>query len=125
MLLERKLLLIIFSLMALAMLVFQFAQYQRTREQVESDLLQQAEQIRGVLMATRRVYETQFIDGGVPFNEDTLGFLPAHAMANISEDFGNWDDSDMTFSNVSDDPRNPGQQADALEAEAIEFFRAN
>ncbi len=123
--LERKLLLTILSLIALASVVFQIVVYQETRKHVEADLLQRAEQVRNVLMATRRVYHHQFIESEVPLNENTLGFLPAHAMARISQDFGNWDDSGLSFNNVSDDPRNPSQQADPLEAKAIEFFRAN
>ncbi|MFP4334728.1 MAG: EAL domain-containing protein, partial [Wenzhouxiangella sp.] len=123
--LERKLLLTIFVLVGLGVAVFQVLLYQETREQAEQDLLERAEQIRNVLMATRRVYHHQFIDSGIELTERTLGFLPAHAMSRISADFGNWDKSGLSFNNVSDDPRNPMQKADVIEADAIDHFRAN
>ncbi len=51
--------------------------------------------------------------------------MPAHALALISKDFSNWSNSGMSFSNVSDRPRNPSNQADAIELEAMAWFRAN
>lgn len=123
--LERKLLLIIFLILSAGMGLIQYGLYQRQHQLAEDDLLQRAEQIRNVLMATRRIYHHQFIDSGVELTAQTIGFLPAHAMNRISADFHNWDGSGLSFNNVSDDPRNPEQQADAIEARAIEYFRAH
>ncbi len=81
--------------------------------------------IRAMLMAMRRVYHKQFLDSGLPVTDKTVGFLPAHALSRISKDFPNWDKSGITFNNVSDRPRNPGNQADRFELEAMAWFRAN
>ena len=99
--------------------------YRQAQRHAADDLLQSAERMRNMLMATRRVYHHQFLDSGIPLTKRTLGFLPAHALTRISEDFRNWDHSGLSFNNVSDIPRNPGQAADAVEMAAIEHFRAN
>jgi diguanylate cyclase (GGDEF)-like protein len=54
-----------------------------------------ARTVYGFMMATRRIYQQQFIDNGVIFN------------------------------NVSDIPRNPANQADRDELAAMDWFRAN
>lgn len=123
--LERKLLLIVFLILCAGMALVQFGLYQRQQQLTEDDLLERAEQIRNVLMATRRIYHHQFLDSGIELTPQTLGFLPAHAMTRISADFQNWDVSGLSFNNVSDDPRNPEQMADDIEQEAIDYFRDN
>ena len=81
--------------------------------------------IRGILMSVRRVYHQQFLDSGLPVSSKTVGFLPAHALGRISKEFPNWDKSGISFNNVSDRPRNPANQADRFELEAMAWFRAN
>ncbi|WP_353573180.1 hypothetical protein [Candidatus Albibeggiatoa sp. nov. BB20] len=44
-----------------------------------------------------------------------MGFLPAHALGRISQYYRNWDNSEFSFENVSDQPRNPEHTADAIE----------
>ncbi|MEW5769426.1 MAG: EAL domain-containing protein [Pseudomonadota bacterium] len=123
--LEKKLLLTLGVVMGLGLLVFQYGMYGYAQRQVEQELLNSAEHVRNTLMATRRVYQHQFIDSGLPLTDKTLGFLPAHAMHKISRDFTNWDKSGFSFNNVSDHPRNPANQADAIELEAMADFRAH
>ena len=81
--------------------------------------------IRAFMMATRRVYHQQFLASGLPVNENTVGFLPAHAMSRISSDYKNWTDNGYYFNNVSDRPRNPDNRADRFESAAMDYFRAN
>jgi diguanylate cyclase (GGDEF)-like protein/PAS domain S-box-containing protein len=81
--------------------------------------------LRGLLMATRRVYHHQFLESGVALDDDTLGFLPAHALSRISRDFREWYGTGLSFNNVSDRARNPDNQADQHELEAIRYFRQN
>ena len=97
--------------------------YQTTKHNVEISLLEQAENIRNILMATRRVYNKQFTNSEIPLTDKTLGFLPAYAMSRISEDFSNWNNSELHFNNVSDRPRNPKNAANPIELEAINYFR--
>ena len=92
-----------------------------TREELDED----ARVVRGILMATRRVYHQQFIASGLPVNEQTVGFLPAHSLSRISAQFPEWVKTGLSFNNVSDRPRNPANQADPHELSAMEWFRRN
>jgi len=92
-------------------------------QRIEQEIDVQA--MRALLMATRRVYHQQFINSELPVNEKTIGFLPAHSMARISQDYANWTNNGYRFNNVSDRPRNPANQADHFELAAMDFFRNN
>jgi PAS domain S-box-containing protein len=121
--LQSKLLLSFGSVLIAAFILVEIIGYQQTHEKMLAGLRQDAREIRAILMATRRVYQHQFVDSGLPLNEKTLGFLPAHALRRISDDFRNWSSSGLSFNNVSDRPRNPKNQADAIELEAMDWFR--
>lgn len=94
-------------------------------DSVRAELGREAGDVRAILMATRRVYHKQFLDSGLPLDDKTIGFLPAHSLSRISADFPNWTKSGLYFNNVSDQPRNPNNKADASELEAISYFRTN
>lgn len=123
--LQAKLLLFFGSVLLTTFALVEIIGYQQTRDQMLEELRNNANEIRAIMMATRRVYLRQFISSGLPLNEKTLGFLPAHTMNTISNDFLSWSESGLTFNNVSDRPRNPVNQADELELKAMEYFRAN
>ncbi len=97
--------------------------YRTVKKQTLDDIRRQAGDIRAMLMATRRVYHHQFIESGLPVTDQTVGFLPAHALSRIAADFGDWTESGVTFNNVSDQARNADNAADALELEAMAYFR--
>ena len=123
--LQAKLLIPFGLVLISAFSIIEVVGYQQTQEGVLAELRQNAREIRGILMATRRVYHAQFIDSELPLNEKTLGFLPAYAMTRISDDFKNWSSNGLTFNNVSDRPRNPDNKADEIELKALDYFRAN
>lgn len=102
-----------------------FLDYREVESMAQVQMRQQAQDLRAALMATRRVYHRQFLSSGLPLNEDTLGFLPAHALSRIAQDYPNWSISGVRFNNVSDRPRNPANQADADELAAMAWFRAH
>lgn len=99
--------------------------YHSIEAQIREHLEEEALIVRAMLMATRRVYHEQFLASGVALNEKTVGFLPAHSLSRISADFPNWISSGLRFNNVSDRARNPLNQADVHELEAMAWFRAN
>jgi len=99
--------------------------YRDLQKSVHDHASEDARIVQGLLMATRRVYHQQFLDSGVALDSHTLGFLPAHALGKISQDFPNWLSTGLRFNNVSDRPRNPANQADAIELQDIAWFRAN
>ena len=121
----KRLLMVTAGILILGFGVNALFTYRHTKEEIVQSLLQQAEKIRGVLMATRRVYHLQFLESEIPLTDKTLGFLPAHALGRISQNFMDWDKSGVRFNNVSDRPRNPNNKADAEEMKAMAFFRGN
>ncbi len=105
--------------------LFEWNDYRESRANILSELREQARILHGVLVATRHTYQHVFLESGVPLNEQTLHFLPAHAMSEISRHFRERMDNGIRFNNVSDRPRNPANRADAVELEAMRYFRAS
>uniref|UniRef100_UPI0026284D61 Tll0287-like domain-containing protein n=1 Tax=Desulfovibrio sp. TaxID=885 RepID=UPI0026284D61 len=99
--------------------------YREIESSIRTELLRDAEDFRAIIMSTRRVYQKQFIESGLPVTDATIGFLPAHALSRISAEFHNWSTSGLRFSNVSERPRNPANMANAFELEALAWFKAN
>ncbi|MCL4757477.1 MAG: DUF3365 domain-containing protein [Rhodocyclaceae bacterium] len=122
---KTKISLAIGALLALSMGLHLFTSWRDIRAQSLRALEHEAENVRGILMATRRVYQLQFLASGLPVNEKTVGFLPAHALSRIAADFPSWHDSGLRFNAVSDRPRNPDNRADADEVAAMDWFRAH
>lgn len=123
--LQNRLLLSIGITLLITFAIVETINYQTAKRNVEQVLWEQAEKVRNVLMSMRRIYHKQFVDSGVVLTEKTVGFLPAHAMSRISQDYYTWDNSDFSFANVSDQPRNQVHNADEVERNAMQYFRQN
>ena len=113
--------LVIVGIMALDL----FMGYRNIQAEVQEQVDRQARIVQALLMATRRVYHQQFLASGIALNAHTVGFLPAHALGRISAEFPNWLKTGLRFNNVTDKPRNPGNQADATELAAMDWFRTH
>ena len=72
--------------------------YREIESSIRTELLRDAEDFRAIIMSTRRVYQKQFIESGLPVTDATIGFLPAHALSRISAEFHNWSTSGLRFS---------------------------
>ena len=123
--LKNKIWLLLGTLMGLVLVIDLSISYQKLAAELRKETEIDARAIYGYMMATRRVYQRLFVASGLPVNDKTVGFLPAHSFSRISKDFANWNDSGIIFNNVSDRPRNPGNQADRFELEDMAWFRAN
>ncbi len=108
-----------------ALAVMAWFGYQHTQRSVEAALLEEGRSLHGLLMAMRRTYQRQFLSSGMALDARAVGFLPAHALPRIAQDFRAFDRRGVRFNNVSDRPRNPANQADTLEMGAIRYFRAH
>ncbi len=84
-----------------------------------------AKTLQEYFLSMRYVYHQQFLESGIDLNDSTVGFLPAHASSHISEEFLKRSNQGISIHNVSDRPRNPVNQADALEKKSIEYFNQN
>lgn len=123
--LQTKLLAVFAAVFLSLYLAVEYHQYRENRVAIVAQLLEEAEVIAGTLQAVRRVYQHQFIAAGLPVNDETIGFLPAHAMPRISAEFLHFVRTGLSFNNVSDQARNPQNVADTVELEAINYFRAD
>ncbi|HXE39228.1 MAG TPA: DUF3365 domain-containing protein, partial [Azonexus sp.] len=123
--LRTKIWLVLGIVVVIVMTLDLTVRYRRIAREQFQEQITDVRTIRGMLMSMRRIYHKQFIDSGLPVNSKTVGFLPAHALGRISKDFPNWNDSGISFNNVSDRPRNPDNQADRFELDAMAWFRAN
>jgi PAS domain S-box-containing protein len=99
-----------------------YIDYNNTRDEIFQSMYQESRSIKELLMSIRSVYSHQFVQSGVKLTDKTVGFLPAHAMGKISKNFSSKVTWGVSFNNVSDRARNPDQQADKHEMEAINFF---
>lgn len=63
--------------------------YSHIESSIQEELNRDAEDMRAMIMSTRRIFQKQFIESGLPINDKTVGFLPAHALSHISVDFQN------------------------------------
>ncbi|MFZ2853005.1 MAG: EAL domain-containing protein [Rhodocyclaceae bacterium] len=113
------------AMIAMIMAIDMAYTFRHIEAELHEQLGNEARVIQAVLMSTRRIYQKQFLASGLPVNEKTVGFLPAHSLSRISADFPNWIKTGLRFNNVSDRPRNPGNQADPDELTAMAWFRAN
>ena len=87
--------------------------YVKLKSELRAETEADARVVYGIMMATRHIYQEQFVASGLPLTSKTVGFLPAHSFSRIAKDFAHWNDSGLLFNNVSDQPRNPENQADA------------
>ncbi|MBC8211777.1 MAG: EAL domain-containing protein [Gammaproteobacteria bacterium] len=123
--LQTKTLTAIGVIMLIGFGMVEYRAYLANKEALQAGLYRQSQAIQGVLVSMRRVYQRVFIEEHIPVNEKTIRFLPAHALSRISDQYSELMADGIRFNNVSDRPRNQRNQADALELEAIDFFRKN
>ncbi|MBI5898582.1 MAG: response regulator [Rhodocyclales bacterium] len=95
-------------------------EYRRQAGEQEQRLWRDARAIGGLLHATYFTYH-----GQVGANRGPAGFAPELALDRISREFGRLTGSKIHFRAVSDHPRNPENQADRSELDAIKWFRDN
>jgi len=123
--LKTKIWLLLGALMTLVLLVDITLSYRKLSAELQSETENDAGIVYSMMMAMRRIYQQEFIDSEIPINNKTVGLLPAHSFSRISKDFANWSQSGIIFNNVSDRPRNPSNQADRFELQAMAWFRAH
>lgn len=122
--LKSKIWLLLGLLMSVVMAIDLTISFKSLQATLIAESAHEARTVYGFMMATRRIYQKQFVESGLPVNDKTIGFLPAHSFSRISKDFANWNKNGVVFNNVTDVPRNPGNQADQFELEDMAWYRA-
>lgn len=123
--LTTRIWLLLGGLMILIMAVDLGISYRRLTHELRGETEADSRSIYGLIMAMRKVYAQQFQFSELPVNDKTVGFLPAHSLPRISQEFSKRADSGIMFNTVSDRPRNPSNLADSAELDAMAWFRAN
>lgn len=81
--------------------------------------------LKQFLESFRTTYQQIFIDNHIAINDLTLKFLPAVTLSQIAEEFEKITGSRATVNTVTDRPRNPKNRVDAVEGEALQYFKAH
>jgi diguanylate cyclase (GGDEF)-like protein/PAS domain S-box-containing protein len=76
-------------------------------------------------MTHRNYYQDLYLKKIINLNEKTLAGLPAFSAAKISKTFSEQNRLEITMQTVSDRARNPKNQADIYELEAIKYLKKN
>lgn len=121
--LNKKLFWVIALLIIVANSFLTLYVYNHTQKAIEVRAFARGESLKEYFISMRYVYHQQFLKSGLEVNETTVGFLPAHASTLISDKFSEISRDGVTIRNVTDRPRNPKNEADAFELEAIENFK--
>lgn len=120
--LTKRLFWIIASFIIGATLLITADLYYESLNTIEKRALSRAKSLQTYFISMRYVYHHQFLDSNLDLNDSTVGFLPAHAASLISDEFSKRSEDGITIRNVSDRPRNPDNQADHYERDAIRYF---
>jgi len=99
--------------------------YADMNKQMARFAMDQAQVLDDYMLVHRQYYQKLFIDKKLEVNETQILALPAVAANPISEMYAKQTKFGISIRTVSDVARNPKNQADKAELEAIDFFRAN
>lgn len=121
--LNKKIFWVIALLIVIANSFLTLYVYNHTQKAIEVRAYAGGESLKEYFISMRYVYHQQFLNSGLEVNENTVGFLPAHASTLISDKFSELSKDGITIRNVTDRPRNPKNRADEFELEAIEYFK--
>lgn len=121
--LRIKLMLILLAFTSITFVTTEYFDYKRDISEISESAYREATSFKALIMSSRHVYQQQFIASGLPLNDKTIGFLPAHALGRISSDMEKEQAVGTLFRNVTDHARNADNYANATELDALEFFR--
>jgi len=122
--LSKILLVSLIFLVALSIIRVIFLHYDM-KNSMREETKKEARVLKDYFVSMRTAYQEQFLQEGVEINENTLKFLPAHVSSKISEKFILKNKDGFYINSVSDKPRNPNNQADIYEMQAIKYFSDN
>lgn len=104
--LQSKLLAVIIAAFLVLYFMVEYHQHRGSRLAIAAQLQEEADLLSGIILAVSRAYHHKISVSGLPLSEHTMDFLPAHAIAQISTEFHELVDSNLSFNIVSDRPRN-------------------
>lgn len=99
--------------------------YYENKRSVEEFISEQSRLIDTLYMTHRDYYQGLYLSKVIQLDEKTLEGLPAYSAQKISKTFSNNNRLHIEMQTVSDRARNPKNQADEHELQAIEYFKNN
>jgi PAS domain S-box-containing protein/diguanylate cyclase (GGDEF)-like protein len=99
--------------------------YVEMNKQMGRFAIEQAQTLDDFMLVHRHYYQKLFIDKKLEVNEKQILALPAMASNAISEAYAKQTKFVISIMSVSDIVRNPKNQADKIELEAISYFKLN
>ena len=121
---SKQIQLVIALITILLTIVLSFFSYKSLVLYEYKALHRESSAIYNFLMSVRSVGQKQFLSSGIPLTKKTVGFLPAHSLPRISEEFSEkWDKRGIVIRTSSDRPCNSKNQANEQELDAMQWFR--
>nr|WP_321268342.1 EAL domain-containing protein [uncultured Sulfurimonas sp.] len=102
-----------------------YVNYSENKRSVEEFVLAQAKLVDSLYVTHRNYYQNLYLNKIIKLDEKTLAGLPAFSAFEISKTFSKENGLNITMQTVSDRARNPKNQADKYELQAIQYFKDN
>jgi len=90
-----------------------------------NDIKKEAKAIKNYILASRKVYQEEFLKNSNELDDKSLHFLPARVSNEISKEFTSMNEDGYYVRSVSDKPINQKNLADKEELKSIEYFKKN
>ncbi|MFK5938317.1 MAG: EAL domain-containing protein [Sulfurimonas sp.] len=113
---------IVFLIIILLKIIYS---YNHLKEDKYNFAKKEAEVLNDYALIHRNYYQHLFVNKTIPLNSKTLKVLPAYSNSIISKHFSKVNSLHITVRTVSDRARNPLNNADNDELEAINYFKKN
>ncbi|WP_294966267.1 DUF3365 domain-containing protein, partial [Sulfurimonas sp.] len=97
--------------------------YFENKKSVEEFISEQSKLVDSLYMTHRNYYQDLYLNKIIKLDAKSLAGLPAFSAAQISKIFSEQNRLQITMQTVSDRARNPKNQADKYELEAIRYFK--
>ncbi|WP_321777840.1 EAL domain-containing protein [Sulfurimonas sp.] len=122
---SRKLILVAPLLFFIIACMRIYINHNENKKNIQNFISEQARLIDSLYITHRNYYQNLYINKVIKLDEQTLQGLPAYSAAKISKIFSDNNKLHITMQTVSDRARNPKNQADKYELQAIDFFKNN
>ena len=122
---SKKLIIVIFLIFFIIASVRIYINYYENKKNVEMFISEQSKLIDSLYMTHRNYYQSLYLNKIIKLDEKTLAGLPAFSASQISKTFSDNNRLHIEMQTVSDMARNPKNQADKYELQAIDYFKNN
>jgi diguanylate cyclase (GGDEF)-like protein/PAS domain S-box-containing protein len=120
---STRTILVVPILFTLLFIVKVFYNYNDSKANMHDYIHKQASMLNSFILVHRDYYQNLYLNKTIPLDAQTLKGLPAFSAFEIAQTFSSQNSFDISVQTVSNRARNPKNEADAFELEAIEFFK--